>query len=342
MILHRGAPRFLTVRKVPLIRRRDDALVVGPGYDPRLRLEVQMGHSGGDHLVLDQRLGLRDLLTGIRPDRHYPRGETLQVDLVLRLSELRLVVEARDPQLLANEYCRRVTVSLNGDYWDNLVRIDHVGCDPVLGREVRLVLQYLQRHIVVRCIGRDGRHHAGSLAHAYRQQWKDVHFLVRSMRRTQGQAEELVPRERLPLIDLPELPREVHIFGSIVGLTGQAAGGPLAHYEYLVRGIDVIRAVLSVGQHEAIGLAVHGLRPERRGDKVHPPLPLGLDALEQPFHLIVTILAVIGMQHFQLDQDVLLRTDALPLAPIVVGADLTVHYRVDVVPLTEKHLPLLP
>mmetsp|Transcript_10412 Transcript_10412/g.22635 ORF Transcript_10412/g.22635 Transcript_10412/m.22635 type:complete len:295 (+) Transcript_10412:2542-3426(+) len=53
-------------------------------------------------------------------------------------------------------------------------------------------------------------------------------------------------------------------------------------------------------------------------------------------------LTVIGRQHLQLDQHVFLRPHSFSLASIVIRAYLPVHDGVDIVPLSEENLPLLP
>ncbi len=48
----------------------------------------------------------------------------------------------------------------------------------------------------------------------------------------------------------------------------ESLGSPLTHHQHLAC-LDFEQPVLALGQHEAVGLAVHGLRAESGGGEVH-------------------------------------------------------------------------
>ena len=276
------------------------------------------------------------------PYVHHAHGEALEVGLVLGLGQLGLVVEALDLELLAHVDGGGVAVALDGDDGNDVEGLDHVGGDAVLLGEVGLVLEGLEGDVVVGSVGGNGRHDAGPLVHADRQQREGVDLVVRGIGRAEGQAQELVAGEGFEAGDLAEFLGVVLTLFGVEQLAGQAAGRPGAHDEDLVGGIDVVRPVLAGGEDEAVGLAVHGFGPEGGGDEVDGAVAVGGLLIEEGLDLAVAGLVVFGREDLELDEDVLLRADALPLAPVVIGAHLPVEDGVDVVALPVQHLALGP
>eukprot|EP00968_Pinguiococcus_pyrenoidosus_P009218 scaffold726_cov262-Pinguiococcus_pyrenoidosus.AAC.1 len=301
-------PFLVVVAQIPLLGERHDALIPRARHDLGLRLPVGESRPGCDHIRPDASLDVLHRIVGVGPDQQDAIRKALQIDLVLRGGKLFAVIRALDAELLAHRHGRHVAIAGDLDDRDHL-EVHHVRQDVVLLGVVGLVLQLLERRVVVGGVGRHRRHNARALPHADRQQRKGVHRVIGGLRRVQRKPKQVPPadvrHEALELADPLRFQLLIH----------HALGSSLAHDEH-VAALDLVRPVLSVRQHEAVRLAVHRLRTQGGGGQE--------DVLAaQTRQLGVAREGV--LRYAQLDDGVLLRGRALSARAVMVRADLPVQ-----------------
>mmetsp|Transcript_2529 Transcript_2529/g.10082 ORF Transcript_2529/g.10082 Transcript_2529/m.10082 type:complete len:307 (+) Transcript_2529:2112-3032(+) len=291
------APVGLSVREVPLVGERHHAQVARARHDRRLGLGVQRGPARIDELLLDDGLGLGDLGARVLAHHEHAVVEAPEVGGFLGLGQLDLVVLRLDAQLGAHVHRRRGGLAVlievwNADDGDHLERHHPLVLDAVLLAQCGLVLEVLQRHVVVRRVRRHAGHHARALVHQDGHHRQAVDALVDGERGLERDAEH---RRALKAGEaLGHAPLGGH------QLVRGVARRVLAHDEHLAAG-HLVRAVVAVGQDPAVGLAVHGLRAQRGRREEDLALLARARGLER----------VRELEHLHLDEHVLLRLHAL-------------------------------
>mmetsp|Transcript_10726 Transcript_10726/g.38087 ORF Transcript_10726/g.38087 Transcript_10726/m.38087 type:complete len:780 (-) Transcript_10726:298-2637(-) len=307
-------PALLAVLQVPLVRQRHNALVPTSAHHLLLGLKVNDGITRTQEVLLDQRLGVLDLLAGVLAHRHHTLGETLEVGHLLGLLELSLVVLALDLEHCADLLGGSVPKLWDGQHGNHLKGQDVLVLDSELLAELGLLLQVAQAHVVIGGVARDAGHNPSPLGERDREQWQHVDCVVLlSQRGLEGHPHQVVAGEVQNLGGLAELWALV--------LVCQVPRRVLAdHVDLAVEAL--VRAVRAIRQDPGVGLAVHGLRPEGSGE--HEDLTLVLGELAE----------LSGkLQDPHLDESVLLGPHPLSRGPIVVRAGLAVKRGVHRVPL---------
>mmetsp|Transcript_25411 Transcript_25411/g.37671 ORF Transcript_25411/g.37671 Transcript_25411/m.37671 type:complete len:466 (-) Transcript_25411:367-1764(-) len=335
MILHCLGPRLLAICEIPLISRSYNTFIICTRDDTGLGFKVQVSLSSCDHFVLDLWFGYRYLLSGIGTDLHYSRSESLQVSFILSLSELGFIIRTLNLQLLAHEDSGGIAIALNLDNWNNLEIINHIRCNVKLGCKVRFILKRLECHVIIRSITRNRCHNSSSLIHTNGQKWKRVHFLVACIWRFKWQSKKFIPRKGLKAFDLSKLLGEIRVL--TVHLTGESTSRSCTHDENLISCVNVVGSIFAVGKDETVGLSIHCLGAESSRYEVDS---LFVILFQECFHLVVPCLSVIGLQHLQFDQHILLRANSLAFASIVISTDLTIYKGEDIVSFSKQNLPL--
>ena len=249
------APGVLAVLEVPLVGERHHALVAGAGRDLLLGLRVYDGAAVGDHDVADLLLHELHGLTLVDTEEHDPVGEALEVGLTLGLLQLDLLVLALNLELLADDGRARVAKLRDVHARDNLERHHPLVLHAKLLAKRGLSLEVAERHEVHGRVRRDGRHHPGALVHQDGHHGETVNLLEHRERGLDRAADERGALETQQLVHHPGRLR--------VLLERQVASRAIAHHHDVAVG-HLKRAVVAVGKRPAVGLPVHGLRPQRR------------------------------------------------------------------------------
>mmetsp|Transcript_21907 Transcript_21907/g.74456 ORF Transcript_21907/g.74456 Transcript_21907/m.74456 type:complete len:233 (+) Transcript_21907:3348-4046(+) len=217
---------------------------------------------GGDELVLD---GLLDVLhrpTLVGAYEHGALGEALEVGHVLRLLQLHLVVLALDLELLAHDGRAAVAELGDVDDGDGLEAHHLLVLHAVFGPQRRLLLEVLDAHEVRGRVGWHGRHHARPLVHEDGEHREHGQPLVYRVGALELDADEVLPLHLEQALRVARRAEQV--------LERHVARGPGADDDHLAASHEVA-PVVPVREHPAVGLAVHRLRPERRGAEEHLP-----------------------------------------------------------------------
>mmetsp|Transcript_2683 Transcript_2683/g.6002 ORF Transcript_2683/g.6002 Transcript_2683/m.6002 type:complete len:804 (-) Transcript_2683:561-2972(-) len=328
-------PSLLAVLNVPLVGKGNDALVARARHDLLLRLRVDVREVLGQHLRLDLRLGILDRHTLAVPDGELPLVEPELVTLRLGEQERRLVVLRGHLVLLACHHggdvgddrlgalLGIVALVRDRDNRDDLERQHPLVLDAVLLAERGLLLEVHERDVVIRRVRGHRRHHTRALLHGDGEHRERVDALQGGQRGLQRDPHHVAPLHPQHQVGDAKLGGEA--------LVGHVHCRPLGHDCDLARGARLVTPVVHLGavllmwEHPAVGLPVHGLRTEGRGQH-HHLLPL------QRLHRRGEL------QHLHLDEDILLGPDALARRAVVIRADLLVARREHRVPLPKRHL----
>mmetsp|Transcript_3059 Transcript_3059/g.5791 ORF Transcript_3059/g.5791 Transcript_3059/m.5791 type:complete len:317 (-) Transcript_3059:1164-2114(-) len=181
-LLRLGQPLLLPVHQVPLVRQRHHALLARARHHFLLGLAVQARAPVRAELVLEQRLGHLHRLALVFPDEHHSLIEALHVGAVLGLVQLDAVVLALNLHLLAHRHRGRVPELRDVDDGNHLKRHHPLVLDPELFAHGGLLLEVLQRHVVVRGVGGDTGHDSGALGHQDGEHGQAVDHFVKRQR----------------------------------------------------------------------------------------------------------------------------------------------------------------
>mmetsp|Transcript_34883 Transcript_34883/g.80805 ORF Transcript_34883/g.80805 Transcript_34883/m.80805 type:complete len:627 (+) Transcript_34883:1067-2947(+) len=312
-------PLLVAILQVPLVRHSHHTLLARTALNELLRLEVDQSSTLINHVLLLLGFGDRDLLALVRPHKHLTEAETSVVSFLLRFVKILTVSRVLNLELLRPVLGAPVAapgllavLGRDGDVddIDDIERLVHLGCDTVsLLVVVGLALNVPEGNEIIRGVRRNRSDHSGTLAHRDRVERERVNRRVWRARGVERDAKKVGALAREEALGLAPGGGEVDI---LVALEREALGRAGGHDVDLTIG-PLERAIVALRQHKAVGLAIHGLRAEgsRRQEDV-----LAFERSEGRRERRL---------HPELDQGVLLRSNALSLRTVVVSAGLTIE-----------------
>mmetsp|Transcript_28388 Transcript_28388/g.65815 ORF Transcript_28388/g.65815 Transcript_28388/m.65815 type:complete len:321 (-) Transcript_28388:412-1374(-) len=315
MVTHPISPARIAVLEIPLITQSNYALISRSCNNSGLWFEVPQRMTLLDEIIFDAFLHIHDLLTSVWADLEHSLVEASAVSLLLGLSQAILVFVRANLHLLDKIWCGGTPVL----GFRNLHEVHHIEWQAPLLLDSKLLAPVLTRlpipqaSIVVWGLCWNAGNDSCAFAHGDGEHWKDEDRVVLCQRRADRKAYQLGTCHL----------QQTGGF-SAIALRGQLPDSLIAHVERrtLRANKDLARlhleqAILTLWQHEAICLAIHGLRTKSCSNHV--------DGLAANF---------VGplrwnLLHLQLDQCILGWIHSLPFCSVMIRTRLPSGNRVD-------------